>query len=185
MSRTVTFLKPRVGEQPRRRRRARRSRVSRSRCDRRHSVRLNSSVAAVIATTEKIGRIQQVAGDRAEAGVLEQQALERVHGVGERIDDARSPASSRESPAADRRRRSGNTAACSARRRSRAARSGSLTRTISRNIMLISANAVTTITTNSAQQAQRIERIGNAGDERPDGHQHHAGEHRLDRARRG
>ena len=44
-------------------------------------------------------------------------------------------------------------------------------------------NEVATITTNSRKQSHRLERIGNAGDERPDRHQHDAGEHRLDRSR--
>ncbi len=57
-------------------------------------------------------QIAEVAGDGLEAGVLEQQALERVHGVGERIDhgDRLHPAAG--SPAADRRRRSGSRARC-------------------------------------------------------------------------
>ncbi len=47
--------------------------------------------------------------------------------------------------------------------------------------MLISANAVMTITIVSRRKPQRLERIRDAGDHRPDGHQHEARHHGLDR----
>src|SRR5216110_1666595 len=90
MSRTVTFLKPRSAKRCAAAFRSR-SRVSRSRCFTALQRPLEQRGGGRHADRGKRRQVQEVVANRAEPGVFQHEALERVDGIRERVHRGNPP----------------------------------------------------------------------------------------------